>query len=252
MIGRRAEKEGTAGKTWLLAGMCILLLVMITAAVLFLMRVEKITVKGNRKYLPEEVISMVFADPKDKSLLMILLHEKTGKHKNLPFIYSYEVEITGPDSCTVIVYEKKPIGYITYMGSNMYFDKDGNIIESTENILEGVPEVTGLRYGKIILNKKLDVAGSAVFEKITNIAFQLESYGIGMQRLDIDALGNVTVYLDDGSIRVKLGNDDAFPEKLSLINDVYPTMKAKEMKGTADLSGYSDIKSDGFSFIPEE
>ncbi len=216
---------------------------------LFILRVRSIDVKGNKAYSKEEIISMVFPGESDRSLFMILYREKTGKHKTFPFIISYQVHLTGTDSCEVIVYEKKPIGYVSYMGSRMYFDKDGIVIESTEEELDGVPEITGLRFGKIVLDRKLEVAGSAVFEKILNISSQMDAYQIPLRVINIDETGNVTLTLS-GGVRVKLGNDDTFPEKLSLLNDVYD--KLKDRKGTADLSGYSDLHSDGFSFVPDE
>ena len=228
----------------------LILILLIGIALLFFFRAEECTVKGNKAYTKEEVEALVFPEETDRSLLMILYREKTGKHRKIPFVISYQVEITGIDSCRVIVYENKPIGYISYMGSCMYFDKDGMVIESSGEVLKGIPEVTGLRFGKIVLDRKLEVAGSAVFEKILNIASQLQSYGIPLKTIHMDETGNVTVFLGNGDLRVKLGNDDAFPEKISLIHDVYAYLEEK--KGTADLSGYSDFHSEGFSFVPDE
>ena len=223
---------------------------MIGVALLFLFRVRKCSVKGNRAYGSEEIEKMVFPNEIDRSFLVILYREKTGKHRKFPFIISYEVELTGSDSCDIIVYEKKPIGYVTYMGSRMYFDKDGMVIESTDGELSGIPEIEGLRFGKIVLNKKLEVRGSAVFEKILNIASQTETYEIPLKTIQIDETGNVTIVVSGGDLKVKLGSDDAYPEKLSLLNDVYEKLEGK--KGTADLSKYNDLNSDGFSFIPDE
>ncbi|MDO4809085.1 MAG: cell division protein FtsQ/DivIB [Eubacteriales bacterium] len=227
----------------------VILIILIGISLLFFLRVKNIEVRGNKAYSKEEIVSMVFPEETDRSLLMILYREKTGKHRTFPFIISYQVHLTGADSCKVIVYEKKPIGYVSYMGSRMYFDKDGIVIESTGEELEGVPEVTGLRFGKIVLDRKLEADGSAVFEKILNISSQTDAYQIPLRAINIDDTGNITLTLS-GGVRVKLGNDDAFPEKLSLLNDVYD--KLKDRKGIADLSGYSDLHSDGFSFVPDE
>ena len=43
----------------------------------------------------------------------------------------------------IIVYEKSMVGYVSYMNSNLYFDKDGIIVESTSEILPGNTEVDG-------------------------------------------------------------------------------------------------------------
>ena len=54
------------------------------------------------------------------------------KNKQIPFIQKYDVEVTiWPDKMNVAVYEKAIVGYISYMGCNMYFDKDGIVVESS-------------------------------------------------------------------------------------------------------------------------
>ena len=47
----------------------------------------------------------------------------------------------------IIIYEKSIVGYVSYMSSYMYFDKDGIVVESSSSQLDGVPWVTGLDFG---------------------------------------------------------------------------------------------------------
>ena len=41
----------------------------------------------------------------------------------------------------VTIYEKAVVGYINYMGCNMYFDKDGIVVESSSKLYSGVPQI---------------------------------------------------------------------------------------------------------------
>ena len=56
-----------------------------------------------------------------------------------------------------MVFEKSVVGYVSYMSSYMYFDKDGIIVESSVEQLPGVPWITGLDFGHIILHQPLPV-----------------------------------------------------------------------------------------------
>lgn len=55
------------------------------------------------------------------------------------------------------MFEKSVVGYVSNMSSYMYFDKDGIIVESSSEQLPGVPWITGLEYGKILLYEPLEV-----------------------------------------------------------------------------------------------
>ena len=59
-----------------------------------------------------------------------------------------------PSDVEVIVYEKSVVGYVSYMNSRMYFDKDGIIVESTSETLPGVPKIAGLSFGHIVLHQR--------------------------------------------------------------------------------------------------
>lgn len=48
----------------------------------------------------------------------------------------------------------------------MYFDKDGTVVESSYELLDGIPEIKGLTYNHIVLNEKLDVNVPEVFGAI--------------------------------------------------------------------------------------
>ena len=55
----------------------------------------------------------------------------------------------------MIIYDKSIVGYVSYMSSYMYFDRDGIIVESSPDCLPGVPWITGLEFGRIVLYQHL-------------------------------------------------------------------------------------------------
>lgn len=234
-------------------------LLLSSAAVLFLLilivavnlRITDIEVLGNRTYSSEEVIEMIMPGKWDRNPVYAFLKNRFARHKTFNFVSSYSVNVTGIDSCEIIIYEKNPVGYIEYMAGYMYFDKDGIIIESDSKKRDDIPEITGLRFGHIVLGKELEVDNTKLYDEILNITQQLRVYGIDCRKIHFDASRNVTLYIENGDIRVKLGGNDYLSSKLSLLNDVIEKMRSNGLKGTADLSSYTDTGTGSFSFIPD-
>ena len=86
-------------------------------------------------------------------------------------------------SVEIVIYEKNVVGYVNYMSSRMYFDKDGIIVESTEESLDGIPEITGLSFGSIVLYKELPVENKKVFSEILNLTGSVQSYQIACDEI---------------------------------------------------------------------
>ena len=201
-------------------------------------RLTNVTVKGNSRYTAQEVEDMVFPRFMDRNTVYCLIADKLGREKSLPFVQNYDIQITGPFSCDLVIYEKNVVGYVRFMSSCMYFDKDGMIVESSEERLPGVPEVSGLQFGHIVLNQKLPVADDGLFNEIMNITQQLDYYGIACEKLQFDADRNITLILSGGAIDVNLGNEKEIDPKLSVLNDMLP--KLEGLSGTLDLSSYEE------------
>ena len=221
----------------------ILAIVLLIAATLAGVRLTDITVKGNTRYSKEELEEMIFPTYPDKNTLYCFLKDKLRPHKELPFIEDYDIQLTGPFSADLIIYEKSIIGYVRYMSSNMYFDREGIVVESSSQMIEDVPEITGLSFGHIVLNRELPIADNALFNEIMNITQQLNYYGIGASRIDFDSLGNVTVSVKGGDIEVKMGSTADIDSKISVLNDMLP--KLEGLKGTLHIENYSDADEGG-------
>lgn len=244
------DREENEGQKQLLVWVTVILFLFLIV-VLVKLSFQEITVLGNESLTDEEVIEMIMPGYWDKNPVVAFVKHRILPHENYSFVSSYSVSVTSPVSCEIIIYEKKPLGYVDYMQSFMYFDKDGVIIESGDRKIEDIPEITGLRFGEIIMGKKLIVEDSRLYDEIMNITSQLDVFGIPCCRIHFDAQRNATLYIDDGSIKVDLGSDSYLATKLSVLNDVIGEMRDRQLKGTADLSGYNDKDSDGFSFIPD-
>ena len=157
------------------------------------------------------------------------------------------MEISWPNKMVVTVYEKPIIGYVNYMGCDMYFDKDGVIVESSTKTLSGVPQVTGLSFKSIVLNAKLEVSNPSVFSEILELAQSFDKYEITVDKIYFDSSNEVTLYM--GDIKVLLGTCDELVDKLNELKQMSPDLVGR--KGTLHLENYTTDTS-GFIFKEEK
>lgn len=201
--------------------------------------IENIEVSGNRHYTEDEIKERVFTGPFAKSALITYLTYRFKDHISIPFVSDYKLVYKSLTDVEVIVYEKNVIGYVSYMGSNMYFDKDGIVVESTSEVIEGVPLITGLHFGHIILNQSLPVDNPEVFSQILNQTQILATSGITPDKIHYDENLNSTLYIKN--LKVELGDQSNMSGKLMELKDIladYP-----DLDGTLYLDSYDETNS---------
>ena len=96
---------------------------------------------------------------------------------------SIKLVFQNPFHVQVIIHEKTVVGYVSYMSSFMYFDKDGIVVESTNQKLDDIPCITGLKFGHIVLHHPLPVEEKSVFESILNVTQVLETYNLKVDKI---------------------------------------------------------------------
>lgn len=229
----------------------LILLVLVLLAIRI--RLRKVNVMGTRNYEDEDAIDLVFSDYWDSNTFLCLINNILGRKKDLPFIADYDIVLTGPFSCDLIVYEKSPVGCIDYMGSFMYFDSDGIIIESSAEHLTGIPVIKGVSFGHIVLGEELPVEDKEVFSDVMTITQQLDSYKIQCEEIFFSKTLEITLTVAGGDIDVQLGTNENISSKISVLNDMLPSLVEQGLKGTLNLTNYSEQSSqDAVSFRIEE
>ena len=229
---RRSRKRKGIGiyGFWLLFLLMILLLIST--------RVNKISILGNQQYSEEELKKQIFSEDLDYNSAYAFAKDKLRPHKTLPFVERYELHWKSPLSLERIVYEKNMVGYVEYMSSNLYFDGDGIVVESTKKKLPGIPKITGLKFSKVSLYKTLPVEDKAVFQDILNLSSALKVENLDCDHIDYGTMSNATLYI--GEIKVLLGNNEDMEQKLASLKDILPALSGR--KGTLDLSKYRGRK----------
>ncbi|MDD3251989.1 MAG: cell division protein FtsQ/DivIB [Lachnospiraceae bacterium] len=229
----------------LAAVVILLLLVLLIVSV----KITHITVTGNERYTDEQMIALLFPDNVSRNAGVCYLKDRLQEHEKIPFVEDYKLVFQGPNRVEVIVYEKSVVGYVSYMSSYMYFDKDGIIVESANQMLPGIPWITGLKFGQIVLYQKLPVGSQAVFDEILNLTQILSIYGLQVDRIQYNSFGEANLYM--GDIEVVLGSNDSLNGKIAELNDMIPQLTG--LSGTLYLDTYDETNSGAmYAFKPKK
>lgn len=209
--------------------------------------IEEIIITGNEKYTDEQMMEFVFPQTVNRNALFCYVTNQFVEQQEIPFVERYDMIFHTPTQVEVIVYEKSMVGYVSYMSSYMYFDKDGIIVESANSKLEGIPWITGLNFGHIALYQKLPVDTPQIFEDILNLTQILSIFELDVDEVRYNSFLEATLYM--GDIEVILGNNEELNGKISTLNDMLPQLEG--LQGILYLDTYNQMSAyEMYTFHP--
>ena len=221
-----------------------LIVVLVALAVLFILglsfagvfRVRQVTVTGNAYYTKEEVVDLLLDEGSLQNTLLVYLRYKYQEHPEIPFIDDFEVTMDSWQSLKIRVYEKNMVGYVRYLGQDVYFDKDGIVVESSTQELEGIPQISGVTFDSLAIHQPLSVEDPTIFDTILSITKLLTKYDLDPDEIRFGAGGEL--FLQLGDVKVALGTGENLDEKISGLKQLEGDLKDKS--GTLHMENYTD------------
>lgn len=221
-----------------------LIVVLAALAVLFILglsfagvfRVRQVTVTGNAYYTKEEVVDLLLDEGSLQNTLLVYLRYKYQEHPEVPFIDDFEVTMDSWQSLKIRVYEKNMVGYVRYLGQDVYFDKDGIVVESSTQELEGIPQISGVTFDSLAIHQPLSVEDPTIFDTILSITKLLTKYDLDPDEIRFGAGGEL--FLQLGDVKVALGTGENLDEKISRLKQLEGDLKDKS--GTLHMENYTD------------
>lgn len=221
-----------------------LIVVLAALAVLFILglsfagvfRVRQVTVTGNAYYTKEEIVDLLLDEGSLQNTLLVYLRYKYQEHPEIPFIDDFEVTMDSWQSLKIRVYEKNMVGYVRYLGQDVYFDKDGIVVESSTQELEGIPQISGVTFDSLAIHQPLSVEDPTIFDTILSITKLLTKYDLDPDEIRFGAGGEL--FLQLGDVKVALGTGENLDEKISRLKQLEGDLKDKS--GTLHMENYTD------------
>lgn len=243
---RRKVLKKKLNLKWILTGAAALLLIFSVLLAAGIFHVDEVKVTGNSFYSEEEIKELVIGEYPN-SLYLVFLYDYLGG-KEIPFVDSVEIAMKAPNNIHIRVYEKTLIGYVQYMGSNLYFDKDGTVVESSDEIMEGIPCIKGLKFDTLTLNQPLKVDNKDVFELLLSMNQMMKKYELSPDAITLKN-NSTEIVLTFEQVRINLGEGEHMDEKAARIKTLLPDLADKS--GVLYMEEYTN-ESTNISFIKDK
>lgn len=198
--------------------------------------VKTVYVEGNVHYTEEEIKQMVMQGFWGNNSFYLGMKYRNKGVENIPFVDVMDVSVLAPDTIKIVVYEKALAGYMEFMDSFMYFDRDGYVVETSNVRTIGIPQVVGLKFDSVVLGEKIPVEDDSVFEKIMNLTNLLDKHEIRADKIYFQTDLDITLYI--GELRVMLGKATDLEEKIMLLPSLLSHLTEK--KGVLHLENYTE------------
>lgn len=237
---RRRKKRRKIGLYILL-----ILILLIAAGVFIVMNVftvENVVVEGNELYSSTQIENMVLNDEYSWNSLYVDMKYRFVDIGEVPFVDTMEVSLDNPHTVHIKVYEKGMLGYlyINSIGQNAYFDKDGFVVETSTEVIDGVPKITGISCEEVVLYEKLQLENSDILRDLLNLTQTLKKYNLLPDEIQYDS--NMEPVLYYGTIQVKIGSEDNLSQKVVRLSIILPQLDG--LSGTLHLETWTPETTD--------
>lgn len=202
--------------------------------------VKDIEVSGNQTYTDGEIIREVKKKDYVGNTLIMMAQNRIFGQKYLPFIEDITMNFGDTHTLQIHVKEKLRSGVFEYMNQNVYFDSEGIAQESRGYRFSGVPVVTGVKFNKMVLGKKIPVDGD-YFDTILSITEKISTYGLDISEIHFESENDIT--LISGNFEIYLGTSAFLDGKMSKIAEILNAVSEEHKKGTIDMHLYTDEKN---------
>lgn len=221
----------------------ILVVLALAALIVFkVFTVQNVTVKGNSIYSDEKIQGWVLNDKYSWNSLYVYFKYKFTDTEDVPFVDSMKVSLKSPHSLQVQVYEKGVLGYlyVSSLGKNAYIDKDGFVVELSNDIIQGTTKIIGLSVPTATLYKKLPLEDTTVLKTLLNVTQLLKKYELVPESIYVTPESQVL--LNYGSVQVNVGGNVYLNEKIVRLREIKP--KLEGMTGTLHMENWSETNTD--------
>lgn len=155
-----------------------------------------------------------------------------------PYIEDINFKIKLPQSLTIDVKERKVRGYVPFMGSYLYIDEYGRVLDIQTYFKENLPVVEGLVFDKFRLGELLQVENKKSFDVVVEISQIMTKYELlnMVLKLNVNDPEKIHIYVDN--VDIFLGNLDDCDEKIRTMAAIIEKLDEKDF-GSLDLSDLS-------------
>lgn len=224
MIKEKRRKQRLLKKVLIGILVFMILIVIAIFVVINVFVVKNVKVEGNELYDEQLITDTVLNDEYSWNSLYVLLKYTFVDTEAVPFIDEMEVRLENPQTLKIKVYEKGMLGYlyISTIGENAYFDKDGFVVETSTRIIENVPKIEGISCEEVVLYEKLPIDDQQIREMLT-LTQALKREGLEPDSIHFGLEQSPVLYY--GDTEVWLGSIELLTQKVARLKEILPNVR---------------------------
>ena len=226
----RIGKKGILTFLCVLAGICAFLVSPVFT-------IKNIEITEMEKYTKDEICEMVNI----KGGMNMFLFNRFYAMKTLKsntYIESAKISYKLPDTVAITIDERKVRGYVPYMGSYLYIDEEGRVLEVSSEMNRALPVVYGLNFSSFTLGEKIEAENKEAFDIMVNIAYLMSKYELldMVVKIDVSNPDKILAYVN--KVEVNLGDMSNGDRKIRTMAEVIKNINEND-RGSLDLSDLS-------------
>ena len=230
---RPAKKRRQIPQKYILAAV---LVVLAGAACLFspFFAVKQIRSEHTEQFTTSELCERIGLAQGDN----IILFNRSKAEDTLrqePYILDARLIWEFPDTIVISLTERKVRASVPYMGSYLYIDAEGRVLDIQDIAPVGLPLVQGLQFSGFHLGEILEVENEASLSVMLQISQIIEKNEITDVAVELNVADPDNITATVNQVQVLLGGMQNMDQKIPLMAAVMETIP-KEDRGTLDLS----------------
>ncbi len=223
----------------------IIILVLLGAGIyISTFKLTDIQVSGCEIVDEQEIVDAIKNSGYGQNTICLYFGSKIKPIEGMPFVDKIDIEYISKNKVSVTVYEKSIAGCVEYMDGYVFFDKDGIVLDSALEPIEGVPCIKGMEFTKWEKGSRLPVQDEGKFQSILTITQLIEKY-----ELDIDGIkftAENEMILMHGGITIELGEGENLAIQMMNLGSILEGLDG--MQGTLYMKDFnSDNATASFS-----
>ena len=227
----------------------VLVLVVLIGAAAFVgyqfFRVEKITVVGNERYTPEEIIELSGVQY-NTNIFMVDENAIRERFTSSPVVVFTKLVRKYPNEIELHVRERQETAIVPYMGAYLVTDEELVVMANGEaQDAEQYPTIEGMNVTSFQLGEILQVEDEYQVKAAERLLIALEGTSLSIKSIDVTNTSSVTLTTREGMV-IKVGNMDDIEKRLEKAVKILEILNAEgKTTGTLDVTS-----SNGGSYMP--
>jgi cell division protein FtsQ len=219
----------------------ILFLLLLVFAAAFLMtsslfNIKTINVTGNNRVSQQEIIRLSGLSYQ-QNVFRINSKETMKSIFQSPYVEKIKIRRGLPNIINIDIIEREPLVLVPYVGSYLFVDSHGIVIEINSSIATmKLPVIKGLKFSTFKLGEEIKVENKNQLTSVIKLINGIKQVGIIQEIAEINAEDILNFKLNTKSgIKINFGDDSNINTKIPLAKAILQDLDSKNLKGTVEM-----------------